>query len=147
VLVALDYRALPLQVAIGDPVAAQSAVQAALAQFELLHDGLRRHSRATVIFATLAIPPESLAGSFDRMLAGAWRSMLIEVNRGLTQLIAAHADHCLLFDVAALAETVGTAEWFAPAEWNMAKLPFADTFVPLYADHFARLLAAVRGKS
>jgi FkbH-like protein len=147
VLVALDHRALPLQAAIGDPVAAQSAVQAALAQFELLRDGLHRHSHATVIFATLAIPPESLFGSFDRVLAGTLRSILIEVNRGLTELTTAHDDHCLLFDVATLAETVGTAEWFAPAMWNMAKLPFADMFVPLYADHLARLVAAARGKS
>jgi FkbH-like protein len=147
VLVALDYRSLPLQAAIGDPVAAKSAVQAALAQFELLRNGLHRHSGATVIFATVAIPPESLFGSFDRVLGGTLRSILIEVNQGLTDLVAAHSDHCLLFDVATLAETVGTAEWFSPAMWNIAKLPFADMFVPLYADHLARLVAAVRGKS
>jgi FkbH-like protein len=147
VLVALDYRALPLQVSVGDRGAAQSAVQAALAQFELLRDAIHRHSSATVIFATLAIPPESLFGSFERVLPGTLRSLLIEVNRGLTELVAAHDAHCLLFDVAALAETVGTAEWFAPAKWNMAKLPFADMYVPLYADHLARLVAALRGKS
>jgi FkbH-like protein len=147
VLVALDYRGLPLQVAIGDAVAAQAIVQAALAQFELLRNGLRRHGRATVIFSTVAIPPESLFGGLDRVLAGTLRSILLDVNRGLSELIAAHSDHCLLLDVATLAETVGTDEWFAPAMWNMAKLPFADTFVPLYADHVARLLAALRGKS
>ena len=147
VVVALDYRALPLQVAVGDPGAAQAAVQAGLAQLEVLRDGLRRHSAVTVIFATLATPPESLVGSLDRLLAGTLRSIVLEVNRGISDLVAAHADHCLLFDVAALAEMVGTAEWFAPAQWNMAKLPFDDRFVPLFADHLARLLAALRGKS
>ena len=29
----------------------------------------------------------------------------------------------------------------------MAKLPFSDEFIPLYADHVARILAALRGKS
>ena len=147
VLVALDYRALPLRTAPGDRSAAQSAVQAALAQFELMRDGLRRHSGATVILATIAIPPESLFGSFDRAVAGTLRAMLLELNTRLTELVSRHSDHCLLFDVATLAESVGTAEWFAPAQWNLAKLPFADTFVPLYAEHFARLLAALRGKS
>jgi FkbH-like protein len=147
VLLALDYRALPLHVAIGDPGAANAAVQAALAQLEVLRDGLHRHSHTTVIFATLATPPESLFGSFDRLLAGTLRSVILDVNRGIADLVAAHSDHCVLFDVAALAETVGTAEWFAPAQWHMAKLPFADTMVPLYADHLTRLLAALRGKS
>ena len=53
----------------------------------------------------------------------------------------------LLLDIAALAETVGLADWHSPPQWNMAKLPFADAFVPLYADHVARLVAALRGKS
>jgi hypothetical protein len=38
-------------------------------------------------------------------------------------------------------------DWFSPAQWNMAKLPFSSALVPLYADHAARLLAAIRGKN
>ncbi len=52
-----------------------------------------------------------------------------------------------LLDIAALAETVGLAEWHSPSLWNMAKLPFADAFVPLYAEHASRLIGAMRGKS
>ena len=64
--------------------------------------------------------------------------------------LAEPADHRLppgsqdvLLDVAGLAETVGLAEWHAPTEWNMAKLPFAGAFVPLYADHVGRVIAAL----
>ncbi|WP_433983085.1 hypothetical protein RBB78_15635 [Tunturiibacter empetritectus] len=53
----------------------------------------------------------------------------------------------VLVDVSAIAETVGLAQWHSPAQWNMAKLPFADELVPLYADYVARTIAALRGKS
>jgi FkbH-like protein len=53
----------------------------------------------------------------------------------------------VVLDVAGLAETVGLARWHCPSQWNMAKLPFADRFVPLYADHVGRLVGALRGKS
>jgi hypothetical protein len=45
-----------------------------------------------------------------------------------------------------MGELVGLANWHDPTLWNMAKLPFASQFVPLYADHVGRLLAAARGK-
>ena len=49
--------------------------------------------------------------------------------------------------MAGLAETVGLARWHSPEQWNLAKLPFSDDYVPLYADHVGRLLGALRGRS
>ncbi|MGC2111750.1 MAG: HAD-IIIC family phosphatase, partial [Candidatus Korobacteraceae bacterium] len=48
---------------------------------------------------------------------------------------------------ASLAATVGLAEWHSPAQWNLAKLPFNSSYLPLYGEHVARLIAALRGKS
>jgi FkbH-like protein len=73
------------------------------------------------------------------------RHLISEVNRGLAASLAGSPD--LLLDVAGLAATVGLAEWHDPTLWNMAKLPIASAFVPLYADHVCRLIAALRGKS
>ena len=53
---------------------------------------------------------------------------------------------CLL-DVAGIAQTVGLAEWHNPRLWNMAKFSFSEDFIPLYADHVGRVVAAIRGKS
>ncbi len=53
----------------------------------------------------------------------------------------------VLLDVAGLAETVGLAEWHDTQLWNLAKFPFSDELIPLYADHVARIVAAIRGKS
>ena len=46
-----------------------------------------------------------------------------------------------------LAETVGLANWHDTQFWNMGKFSFSDQFIPLYADHVARTVAALRGKS
>jgi hypothetical protein len=53
----------------------------------------------------------------------------------------------VLLDVAGLAETVGLADWHNPQLWNMGKFAFSDELIPLYADHVARCVAAIRGKS
>jgi FkbH-like protein len=49
--------------------------------------------------------------------------------------------------VAALAETVGLADWHNAQLWYLGKFSFSDEFIPLYGDHVARTLAALRGKS
>jgi FkbH-like protein len=70
---------------------------------------------------------------------------LARLNQELFRF-ARSSGHVVL-DIAGLAETVGLGNWHDPRLWNMAKLPFADDYVPLYADHVARVVAAIRGKS
>jgi FkbH-like protein len=68
-----------------------------------------------------------------------------EINRAIVADVASSSD--VLFDVADLAATVGLTNWHSPSQWNLAKLPFAGDYVPLYADHVCRILAAVSGLS
>ena len=138
VLLALDARALPLQAADASPAQA-------LDMIDSFRDNLRRHGGTTCIVQTLASFPEALFGSADRRIAGAPRHLVDAFNRDLVARLEGSPD--ILFDVAGLAETVGLARWHCPAQWNVAKLPFADACVPLYADHVGRLLGAMRGKS
>ena len=42
---------------------------------------------------------------------------------------------------------MGLAEWHDPTLWNMAKLPFANVFLPIYAEMLLRILGALHGKS
>ena len=78
-------------------------------------------------------------------MAGTRRALVDAFNRELARSLAGSDD--VLLDVAGLAEVVGLAEWHDPVQWNLAKLPFSQERVPLYAEHVARLLAAQRGKS
>jgi FkbH-like protein len=145
VLFALDYRALPLKLALGDARAAAAQVRGALAYLGMLRNGIQANTQAVCILQSFAPPPETLFGSLDRALPGTLRHTLEEINRELAASCLANGD--VLLDVASLAETVGLANWHDAQLWNMGKLPFASDLIPLYADHAARVLAAMRGKS
>lgn len=147
VLVALDHRALPLKAAPGSDAGAAKAIEASIAQLNTLREGLFRNAGTLTILQSLACPPEGLFGSFDAVLSGTERSLTAEFNLALSGLVRQESTTAVLLDVAGLAAQVGTAHWFSPAQWNLAKLPFADHLVPLYADHVVRILAALRGKT
>jgi FkbH-like protein len=145
VLLALDHRGLSLQISPGNEAAAKRTVESASNLLNTVRDGIHRNSGAACILQTLAPPPESLFGSLDRALPGTARQLIDEINRHIT--LAALTFDDMLLDVAGLAETVGLADWHSPALWNLAKLPFADAYVPLYADHILRVIGAMRGRS
>jgi len=145
VLVALDYRGLPLRSTPGNFDEARATVQAAFGHLETIRAGLKNKGNTICILQTVASPAEYLFGSLDRALLGTINNVIEEVNRGIVQGLAGTQD--VLLDVARLAETVGLGEWHSPSEWNLAKLPFANAFVALYADHVARIIAALLGKT
>jgi FkbH-like protein len=144
VLLALDYRALPLKLSIGDSAAAAEAVRGAIAYLESLRSGIKANSNSLCILQTFAPPPEGLFGGLDRAIPGTLRQLLNEINRQVAEAALGSGD--VLLDIAGLAETVGLADWHDLQLWNMAKLPFADYLIPLYADYVARHVAAIRGK-
>ena len=145
VLIALDYRGYPLNSAIGDEEGSKTALEATLEQLRTIRSGIKTNSNAICIVQNLAPPAETLFGSLDKVVPGCLRGVIEEANRAIAESIAGTQD--VLLDVAGLAATVGLAEWHSPEQWNMAKLPFSSTFLPLYADHVARTIAAVRGKT
>jgi FkbH-like protein len=145
VLIALDWRGLPLHPCPGKSAEAQATVDGVLNYLRMIRDGIRGQSGAICILQNVAAPPETLFGSLDRVILGTRRQIIDGVNLALASAVRDTGDR--LFDVAALAETVGLAHWHSPAEWNMAKLPFSQRFLPLYAEHVCRLLAALCGKT
>jgi FkbH-like protein len=145
VLIALDYRALPLKLSLGDAGASSATVQGVISYLQMLRDGIRANSNAVCLIQTFAPPVEALFGSLDRVLPGTLRCLVDDINRELARYLVGSGD--VLVDVASVAETVGLAAWQDTHQWNIAKFSFSDAFIPLYADHVARTLAAMRGKS
>ena len=144
VLIAVDYRGYPLNSAIGDVQGSRTALEATEEQLQTIRSGIETNSNAICIVQNLAPPVETLFGSLDKVVPGCLRGAIEEANRAIAESVCGTQD--VLLDVAGLAATVGLAEWHSPEQWNMAKLPFSSTFLPLYADHVARTIAAVRGK-
>lgn len=145
VLLALDHRGLALRSSPGHEQAAAGTVEAAANLLDTIRAAIAHNSGAVCIVQTVAAPPEGLFGSLDRALRGSARHLIDRFNERLCRTVLDSND--LLLDVAGIAETVGLADWHSPAQWNLAKLPFADTFVPLYAEHVCRIIGAMRGKS
>ena len=145
VLLALDYRALGLELALGGSAQAEESVSAAIDMLGAFRAAIHASGNTACIVQTLAPPPETLFGSADRAIPGTPRHMADAFNRRLAESLGGTPD--LLLDVAALAGRVGLDAWHSPAQWNLAKLPFSDDCTPLYADHVARLLGALRGKA
>ena len=145
VLFALDYRALPLKLSLGDAEASSATVEGALGYLQALRQGIKNNCNAVCIFQSFVPPVERLFGSLDRALPGTLRNLIDHINSELAGLVLAEGD--VLLDVAGIAETVGSATWHDPKLWNMAKFSFSDQLIPLYADHVARTVAAIRGKS
>jgi len=144
VLFALDYRALPLKLSVGTG-GADAVVQGAIGYLQSLRNAIKANSNALCIFQTFAAPPELIFGSLDRVIPGTWRSLVANVNEQMATAVFSSGD--VLLDIATLADTVGLAEWQDTQLWNLGKFAFSDSYIPLYADHVARTVAAVRGKS
>ncbi|PBN41943.1 HAD-IIIC family phosphatase [Sphingobium sp. D43FB] len=142
VLLAIDYRDLVPEGQTDDPPAALRIAQQKLSA---IRTAFLENAGAPSIVQTLVPPPESLFGNFDRRLSGTRRAQIAAFNQDLLGTMAQTPDY--LLDVAAMAEQVGTASWYAPDEWHMAKLSVSLRASPYYADQLGRLLGAILGKS
>jgi FkbH-like protein len=145
VLIAIDYRGLPIRPTPGRAEESQASIDGALGFLNTIRSGIKSNSNAICIFQTLAAPPESNFGSLDRVLPGTTRYLIDGINRGIGEAVLGTED--IVLDVASIAEIVGLHEWHCPRQWNFGKFPFSEAYLPLYADHLARIVAAMRGKS
>lgn len=106
---------------------------------------IRDKAGAVPIVQTIAPPPETLLGQFDRRSPDSLQAQIRDFNQ---QLVAGAEElGAVLVDVEAVAARIGGENWHDPAAWLMAKLPFSSSFIPYYADQAARVLAAMRGLS
>lgn len=144
VLLAMDYRDLPFpRVGLSQGQSADEVIEVAFERLRLLREGLRRGVNAPLIHQTLPCPPAPILGHLDVRTEASLATLLARYNSQLLDFAADNDDYVL--DVAGLAAMVGTESWFNPAQWNMYKLPFGQHLVPLYSEHVARLLSAIRG--
>lgn len=143
-LVGSDYRSLGLATPRMNPSAAQASVDAAVTRLSALTDALSK-SGVVPLIQTIPEPVDSWCGHLDAGLPGAPAAQVAKVNAVLRE--QAQKQGAPVLDADRLAASVGRAEWIDTANWYRAKLPFALSVVPLWADHVVRILAALRGRS
>ena len=144
VLIAIDYRGLPLTPTPGDRAAAEKNVVDCVSYIKTIADKIQSRTNAQIILQNIAPSLECFSGSFEGRLPGTLSWLITRINLHLDDL--ASPDRVIL-DVASLAANVGLENWHDATLWNMAKLPFAQNYVPIYSDYVCRIIAARRGKS
>jgi len=145
VLLALDYRAYEFSTNKFSQALEKSAGQEAFDFLQQIRQAFTANSGITCITQTLACPPYEFSGDFDVQLNGMLRRSIAEFNSALAEDIKNNAD--VMLDVASLANTVGTSQWFDERQWYMSRIPMANCYIPLYTEYLAKLIAALRGKS
>ena len=143
-LVAIDYRGLPVAPCPGDIVLAKESVESCVSYLSSVVVALREKTGAHIILQNIALPPDEIAGSYEARLPGTLSWLIANINAQLDTLIGNEV--CIL-DVAGLASKVGTEKWNDPKLWNIAKLSFSQIYVPIYAEYICRILGSMIGKS
>ena len=144
VLLALDHRGLSFRQDDGGTWPPYNADEA-LRELDTVRRGIRQHSGAICLVQTVPVPLTPLFGNLDVTLAGSFRAAIAKFNAAIAGDVSSRGD--VLVDVDALAQTVGLGLWHDDRDWHLAKLPFARSALPLYADFVVRAIAAMRGKA
>jgi FkbH-like protein len=114
-------------------------------QFDELVAGLRSKANAPVIVSTIASPPALQHSSSDRAIAGTRSRLIRAINDAIVD--SAEAGRSIVFDVAALAERIGSLTFFDPVQFNHTKTPFSMEAGVVVADAVTALIAAMAGRS
>lgn len=143
ILLALDYRAFFADHCLSRD--AEAEVDKAITEIAGMAKAFEETGKACVIVQTLAPPPERLFGNFDCSHPGTIGWLCARFNEKLrTELVG---PGILVLDTASIAASLGTNKWYDRSQWLMARLPFCNEAVPLYAEQIARIIGAIRGKS
>jgi len=105
----------------------------------------REHFSAGVVQQTALPIFEAVFGSNEHRLPGSPMNLLGQINARLPAV--ADAESVALFDANALAVTYGVDTIHDPALWHLAKQEIHPSAGPLWGDHVARIMAALRGRS
>ncbi|MBX9608760.1 MAG: HAD-IIIC family phosphatase [Gammaproteobacteria bacterium] len=144
-LLAVDNRWLGLQLPVPDLEDAERLVAQACAKLQMVSQAIAEAGGPRLILSTIPQPPLPVLGSYDCGMPGSMASLVARINAYIVDL--ARVTKGYVFDVAGLANEIGTQRWFDEAQWNLYKLPFAHEFNAIYAERLANLVGAIKGKS
>ena len=143
ILVAIDDRGFPVN-ADSTVVSDKShSVRESIKYIKSIRNKLSSRYNSPCILQTCPHHLESLFGSYDAIDKNTSRYFLDSFNRLLIDECDNGGDY--LLDVSSISEVVGLANWHDPVMYNLAKLPFSHSVVPLYADHVCRIIASITG--
>jgi FkbH-like protein len=145
ILLAIDHRPLGVVENLVDAEKARAVVAGALELLRSLIEQIRSTMAVPCILQTLPQPNEGWTGSFDALFPGSVRSQVAAINQGIRDLCV--ETRSPLLDVEYLAASIGLARWHDANLWHSSKVAQSLDYVPHLAEHLAKVIAALRGKS
>jgi FkbH-like protein len=117
----------------------------AISELRMLWRSIRSSIKASVIQQTFLDVSLPVFGSFDRHTPAAPSRMVSRLNDLLAD--ASKEEGVALLDIARQAQRDGIEAWFDVRRWLQAKQEIRPEAAALYGEHFARVVAAQRGRS
>jgi FkbH-like protein len=145
ILLAIDHRPLGIVENLVDAESARTVVARALELLRSLVEQIGSSMAVPCILQTLPQPNDCWTGSFDALFPGSVRSQVAAINQGIRDLCV--ETRSPLLDVEFLAASIGLSRWHDANLWHSSKVAQSLDFVPHLAEHLARVIAALRGKS
>jgi FkbH-like protein len=145
ILLAIDHRSLGIVENLVDAENARAVVARTIELLRSLVEHVRSTMAVPCILQTLPQPNESWTGSFDALYPGSVRCQVAAINQGIRDLCV--ETRSPLLDAEFLAASIGLARWHDANLWHSSKVAQSLDFVPHLAEHLAKVIAAVRGKS
>jgi FkbH-like protein len=143
ILVAISHHGFPVdRLNIGDRTETGNP---AIQFIDSIIANIQSNADFPTIVQNIPFPPDSVFGNFDVVAPETRRNVFAHLNSHLAETISASSNYIL--DIARLGADVGLLEWHNDRQWNMAKLPFSQKYTMLYADHVARIIGAISGRS
>ena len=112
---------------------------------EVLAAAGRNAPAAAVLLHTFSLPDYAPLGVLDLGREGGQRARLEHVNQALLSLVRAEFPRVLLFDQERIEARHGKARIRDDRLWYMAGLPFSDSFLPVLAAEYLRVIRPLKG--
>jgi len=143
-LIAIDYRGLPLHATPGDKGSAEQNVQDCIKYLKKICDSMHSKTGAKIILQNIARPSDMLFGSFESQLPGTITWLINQLNFKIDSLAN---DKISILDINHLSSNIGLMNWHDPTMWNIGKFPFSHRYAAIYSTHICRIIASKLGKS
>lgn len=120
------------------------ALDRAVDMLERMVAAVRARTTGAIVLATIPLDPDRMLGSSDRAIPGSdWR-FTVDLNAAIVDL--AQRERLALWDLEAVAATLGARTWRDPVSLHVAKSPFGIDLAAVLADRLCAIIAALVGK-
>jgi FkbH-like protein len=150
VVVFLRLEGLSWQLARGLPTLTKEAIQAEISRIRdtiaMVLAGIRKQSKALILWMGFELPPQRAFGILDAKLAHGQRSTVNALNDELIlQLNTVNSAYFI--DLNAQIAELGSAHFYDPRYWHIGRAPYTRAALGLMARDCMTFVAALKGKA